>query len=51
MAAEAITNMRLLRIDEETSANVGTIHGGLADNIVAEKCSVTFEVRSLSNEN
>lgn len=50
MAADAISNMRLLRIDEESSANVGTIHGGKADNIVAQNCKVTLEARSLSNE-
>lgn len=50
MAADAITKMSLLRIDPETSANVGTIHGGAANNIVAESCKVTFEARSLDNE-
>lgn len=50
MAADAISNMKLLRVDPETSANVGTIKGGKADNIVAETCVVTFEARSLCNE-
>ncbi|MDO5695467.1 MAG: M20/M25/M40 family metallo-hydrolase [Eubacteriales bacterium] len=50
MAADAISRMTLLRIDSETSANVGTIHGGAADNIVAESCTATFEARSLDND-
>lgn len=49
MAAYAINNLNLLRIDSETSANVGTIHGGKADNIVADNCKVTFEIRSLDS--
>lgn len=50
IAAHAINNMRLLRIDSESSANVGTIHGGKADNIVADSCKVTFELRSLNSD-
>lgn len=50
IAAEAIASMKLLRIDSESSANVGTIMGGSADNIVAGKCNVTFEARSLDND-
>lgn len=45
--SEAIRNMPLLRIDEETTANVGTIKGGSATNIVAEHCEAVFEARSL----
>lgn len=48
--SEAIHGMKLLRIDEETTANVGLISGGLANNIVAEHCSATFEARSLSKQ-
>ena len=50
MAAYAINNLKLLRIDPESSANVGTIHGGKADNIVADNCKVTFELRSLNSD-
>lgn len=46
VAAKAIANMRIGRIDEETTSNVGTIQGGLATNIVAEKAEVTCEARS-----
>lgn len=50
VAAEAIAGMKLLRIDAETTANIGTIEGGLATNIVAEEAFVTAEARSLSTE-
>jgi tripeptide aminopeptidase len=45
-AARAIADMRLGRIDEETSANVGIVQGGTARNIVPEWCTVEAEVRS-----
>jgi tripeptide aminopeptidase len=45
-AARAIADLRLGRIDEETSANVGLIAGGSARNIVPEWCTVEAEVRS-----
>ncbi|MDR3053495.1 MAG: M20/M25/M40 family metallo-hydrolase [Coriobacteriales bacterium] len=49
-AAAAIVALQLGRLDEKTTANVGTIHGGLADNIVAETCTITGEFRSLDVE-
>src|SRR5204862_1820268 len=45
-AARAITDMRLGRLDEETTANVGTIEGGQARNIVPDRCSFHAEARS-----
>jgi tripeptide aminopeptidase len=45
-AARAIADLRLGRIDEETTANVGLISGGTARNVVPEWCSVTAEARS-----
>jgi tripeptide aminopeptidase len=45
-AARAIADLRLGRIDEETSANVGTIQGGTAGNIVPEWCTFEAEARS-----
>ncbi|WMJ89904.1 M20/M25/M40 family metallo-hydrolase [Anaerocolumna sp. MB42-C2] len=48
-AAEAITAMKQGRIDEETTVNVGIIEGGLARNIVPEKCILKGEVRSLNH--
>ena len=50
IASEAIAHMKLLRIDEETTANIGTINGGLATNILAENVHITAEARSLSDE-
>ena len=45
-AGRAIADLRLGRIDEETTANVGTISGGTARNIVPEWCTFSAEVRS-----
>ncbi len=50
MAAEAITAMRLGRLDERTTANVGTIGGGTATNVVPSEVTVTGECRSLDDE-
>jgi tripeptide aminopeptidase len=46
-AARAVTMLPLGRIDERTTANVGTIRGGSAINVVPDTCTVTGEVRSL----
>ncbi|TML44668.1 MAG: M20/M25/M40 family metallo-hydrolase [Actinobacteria bacterium] len=43
--ARAIADLRLGRLDEETTANVGEIHGGTARNIVPERCSFAAEAR------
>src|SRR5438477_1504132 len=45
-AARAIADLRLGRIDDETTANVGIIHGGTAGNIVPEWCTFLAEARS-----
>ncbi len=45
-AARAVADLRLGRLDEETSANVGVIEGGTARNIVPEWCSFEAEARS-----
>jgi tripeptide aminopeptidase len=45
-AARAITDLRLGRVDEETTANVGVIEGGTAGNIVPEWCTFLAEARS-----
>lgn len=44
-AAHAISLMELGRLDEETTANVGTIEGGVARNIVPASCIVEAECR------
>jgi tripeptide aminopeptidase len=46
-AARGIAAMRLGRIDPETTANVGTISGGTAANVVPERCRIEAEARSL----
>jgi len=45
-AARAIAEMPLGRIDDETTANVGLIEGGIAGNIVPPVCVVRAEARS-----
>jgi tripeptide aminopeptidase len=50
VAARAIERMKLLRIDEETTANLGQISGGGATNIVTDRVELTAEARSLTNE-
>jgi len=46
MAAFAVSRMQLLRIDEETVANLGRIEGGGQTNIVPDCITLTGEVRS-----
>jgi tripeptide aminopeptidase len=48
-AAKAISGMKLGRIDDESTANVGLIEGGTATNVVAERCRVEAEFRSLDD--
>jgi tripeptide aminopeptidase len=45
-AARAVADLRLGRLDEKTSANVGQIEGGTARNVVPEHCRFTAEARS-----
>jgi tripeptide aminopeptidase len=45
-ASRAIAELRLGRIDELTTANVGLISGGTARNIVPEWCTFAVEARS-----
>jgi tripeptide aminopeptidase len=49
-AASAVAAMRIGRLDPETTANVGRIEGGTAANVVAERCYVELETRSLDAE-
>lgn len=50
IAARAINNMKLLRIDEETTANVGVINGGDATNIVTPEVTIKGEARSINED-
>jgi tripeptide aminopeptidase len=45
-AARAIADLRLGRLDDDTSANVGRIQGGTARNVVPEWCTFAAEARS-----
>jgi tripeptide aminopeptidase len=49
-ASLAIATLKDGRIDPETTANFGTIQGGLIRNGVPEKCTIKAEVRSLNHE-
>ncbi len=46
VAAEAIAEMKLGRIDHETTANIGVIQGGIATNVVPSMVVVQGEARS-----
>jgi tripeptide aminopeptidase len=50
MAADAIGRMQLGRLDADTTANVGSIEGGGATNVIAARCGLTGECRSLHRE-
>ncbi len=50
VASHAIAKMKLLRIDEDTTANIGVISGGTATNIVTDKVEIKAEARSVVNE-
>jgi len=49
-AAKAITNMKLGRIDPETTANIGVIRGGTATNIVPDLVEIEGEARSRNEQ-
>jgi tripeptide aminopeptidase len=48
--AAAVAGMKLGRLDEETTANVGIIEGGTASNVVAGHCRILGEARSVDGE-
>ena len=50
MAAQAIAAMPFGRLDDSSTANIGTIQGGSADNVMAESCLVSGEFRALESE-
>ncbi len=50
VASEGIAQMRLGRIDHETTANIGVIEGGMAVNIVPNRVILRGEARSHSQE-
>lgn len=46
IASEAISHMKLGRIDSETTANIGVIKGGQATNIICDRVEIAAEARS-----
>lgn len=50
IAAEAISQMRLGRINLETTANIGKISGGTGSNVVMEHVTLIGEARSLNHD-
>lgn len=50
VASKAISMMKLLRIDEDTTANIGVFTGGTSTNIVTEKVEIKGEARSTVEE-
>lgn len=50
VASKAIAQMQTGRIDHETTANIGTIEGGRALNIVCDQVIVRGEVRSRNSD-
>lgn len=49
-AADAVNEIQCGRIDDSTTLNIGRIVGGTADNIVPDRCTVTGEIRSYSDD-
>ena len=50
VAADAICQMKLSRIDSETTANIGVVKGGQATNIVMPELYLEAEARSLDDD-
>jgi tripeptide aminopeptidase len=46
-AARGIAAMSIGRLDPQTTANIGRIEGGTGTNVVAERCTIEAETRSL----
>jgi tripeptide aminopeptidase len=47
VASTAISRMKLGRINERTTANIGSFHGGQATNVVCDRVEILAEARSL----
>jgi tripeptide aminopeptidase len=50
IASKAVNEIKLGRLDEETTANIGMISGGNARNVVPETVTLIAESRSLNHE-
>jgi tripeptide aminopeptidase len=49
-AARAIASLPRGRLEDASTVNVGTIHGGSAINVVPEHCKLTMEARAFGDE-
>jgi tripeptide aminopeptidase len=49
-AAAGLASIEFGRLDPETTCNVGTITGGTEGNVVAERCELLLEARSLDHD-
>lgn len=47
---QAIANMKLLRVDPETTANIGSIHSDFPTNVVPDRAQMRAECRSRDEE-
>lgn len=50
IAAAALSRIPNGHIDDQTTVNIGTIHGGIGRNIVPDRVVMSGEIRSLSDE-
>ncbi len=50
VAAKCVAEMKLGRIDDETTANIGKFHGGEATNIVCDEVHILAEARSINEQ-
>jgi len=50
IASRGIARMKIGRVDEETTANIGVIKGGKATNIIPDKVWLEGEARSLNRD-
>ncbi len=50
VASKAISSLRIGRLDDETTSNIGVIRGGTRTNVVPNKVDIKAEVRSRSME-
>ncbi len=50
IASKIINQMKLGRVDSDTTINIGTISGGVATNIIPESCKIEGEIRSFQHD-
>ncbi|HHV72658.1 MAG TPA: M20/M25/M40 family metallo-hydrolase [Clostridia bacterium] len=50
VASKALSQLKIGRIDEETTSNIGIINGGKATNIVPDEVRIYGEIRSMNKD-